>query len=155
MNDATQRWRVPGSGTAVSHLNRNDRFSAILVVIVTVTAISLGLVIRQRNVSQVWQYVSREAGIEAAYPAGWLSDEEGAYLGDVVISMDRARAQAPRYRHDVEAELARLLVHGVLHLLGYDHHAPRDGRAMKAAERRALAAFLPGSLVRDPGGGPV
>jgi hypothetical protein len=80
VTDTTRRWRVPGSGEAVSHLTRNDRFSAILVVIVTLTAISLGLVIRQRNVSQVWGYTSREAGIEAAYPAGWLSDEEGPYL---------------------------------------------------------------------------
>jgi hypothetical protein len=71
---------VPDAGTALSRLSRNDRFSAILVVIVAVTAISLGLVIRQRNTSQVWQYVSREAGIEALYPAGWLADEEGSYL---------------------------------------------------------------------------
>lgn len=74
-----------------------------------------------------------------------LRDEDG-YLGDVIISLERARAQAPRFQNDPEAELARLIVHGLLHLLGYDHHRPQDGRRMKAAERRALALFEGGSL---------
>jgi probable rRNA maturation factor len=73
-------------------------------------------------------------------------DEGGVYLGDVVISLERARTQAPRFGNDAEAELARLLSHGLLHLLGYDHHRPADGKRMKAAEGRALRAFLPGSL---------
>ena len=73
--------------------------------------------------------------------------EAEAYLGDVVISLERAWAQAPRFHNDPEGELARLITHGLLHLLGYDHHAPVDGRRMKAAERRALARFEPGSLV--------
>jgi len=74
-----------------------------------------------------------------------LPDEDG-YIGDVIISLERARVQAPRFENDPEAELARLMVHGLLHLLGYDHHRPQDGRRMKAAERRALGMFLPGSL---------
>lgn len=74
-----------------------------------------------------------------------LPDEEG-YLGDVIISLERARGQAPRFHNDPESELARLIVHGLLHLLGYDHHRPQDGRRMKAAERRALEYFEPGSL---------
>ena len=74
-----------------------------------------------------------------------LRDEDG-YLGDVIVSLERARAQAPRFQNDPEAELARLIVHGVLHLLGYDHHRPQDGRRMKAAERRALALFEAGSM---------
>jgi len=73
-------------------------------------------------------------------------DEAGVYLGDVVISLERAENQAPRFGNDPEAELARLLVHGLLHLIGYDHHNPVDGRRMKAAERRALLEFVPGSL---------
>lgn len=62
------------------------------------------------------------------------------HLGEVVISVDRAVAQAPRYEHEVADELARLLVHGLLHLLGYDHHSPAEGRRMRAAERRHLDA---------------
>jgi probable rRNA maturation factor len=73
-------------------------------------------------------------------------DEAGVYLGDVVVSLERARDQAPRFKNAPEAELARLLCHGLLHMMGYDHHSPADGRRMKAAERRALARFAPGSL---------
>jgi probable rRNA maturation factor len=81
-------------------------------------------------------------------------DETGSiYLGDVVISVERAREQAPRFGNDFESELARLIAHGILHLMGHDHHTPHQGRAMRAAERRALAAFTPGTLLRARAGG--
>jgi len=78
-------------------------------------------------------------------------DGAGVYLGDVIVSLPRALAQAPRFHNDPESELARLMAHGVLHLLGYDHHTPADGRRMKAAERLALHRFTPGTLLPDPG----
>ena len=56
------------------------------------------------------------------------------HLGEVIISTDRAVAQAPRYRHDVAAELTRLLVHGLLHLVGYEHGTPAGRRRMRRAE---------------------
>lgn len=74
--------------------------------------------------------------------------DDDEYLGDVAVSVERAVAQAPRFHGTPEAELARLLAHGLLHLLGYDHHSPWDGRRMKAAERRALAHLVPGRLLR-------
>jgi probable rRNA maturation factor len=80
-----------------------------------------------------------------------LEAEAGAYLGDVVVSLERAREQAGRFHNDPETELARLLAHGLLHLLGYDHHHSQDGRRMKAAERRALAGFESGTLWEAPG----
>ncbi len=68
------------------------------------------------------------------------------YLGDVIVSLERAREQAPRFHNDPESELARLIAHGILHVLGHDHHSPAEGKRMKAAERRALASFTPGTL---------
>jgi probable rRNA maturation factor len=60
-------------------------------------------------------------------------------LGDVVVSYPRAVAQAEEYGHSVERELAYLVVHGVLHILGHDHEAPDEQAAMRAREEAALA----------------
>ncbi len=79
------------------------------------------------------------------------TDDIGLYLGDVVVSIERAREQAPRFNNDFESELARLIVHGILHLLGYDHHTSSDGKKMKARERLALERFTPGSLIQEEG----
>jgi rRNA maturation RNase YbeY len=59
----------------------------------------------------------------------------GALLGDVVIAVGVARRQAEENGHDLEIECRRLLVHGVLHLLGYDHARPDEARVMRARER--------------------
>lgn len=61
-------------------------------------------------------------------------------LGDVVISAETARRQARRTGRDLRAELALLLVHGLLHLVGYDHGRPADGRRMRRKQRLILAA---------------
>jgi rRNA maturation RNase YbeY len=59
----------------------------------------------------------------------------GALLGDVVIAVGVARRQAEQRGHGLETECRRLLVHGVLHLLGYDHVRPDEARRMRAKER--------------------
>ena len=63
------------------------------------------------------------------------------YLGDVVISYPRAQAQALAAGHPVDAELALLVVHGVLHLLGYDHIRPDDRAAMWEQQAHVLAGL--------------
>ena len=63
-------------------------------------------------------------------------------LGDVVISIDTARKQAVERGHSVGAEAERLLVHGVLHLLGYDHErSAAEARRMQRKERALLRAL--------------
>ncbi len=57
-------------------------------------------------------------------------------LGDIVISVDTAVRQAADYDASLEAEIERLLVHGVLHLLGHDHEAEGERRRMRREERR-------------------
>lgn len=64
-------------------------------------------------------------------------------LGDVIISVERARQQSGSRRVTLDAELELLAVHGTLHLLGYDHGEAAEARVMRArtrAIRRALAA---------------
>jgi len=65
--------------------------------------------------------------------------EAEPYLGDIVISYPRAQAQALAAGHPVEAELALLVVHGVLHLLGYDHERPEDKAEMWQRQSEILA----------------
>lgn len=67
--------------------------------------------------------------------------DEPVTLGDVVIAPEVAEAQAEEFGHTVEEELNLLLVHGVLHLLGYDHGEDSDAEVMQARERALLTAW--------------
>jgi probable rRNA maturation factor len=70
--------------------------------------------------------------------------------GEIAISMDAARRQAAEYRHNVEAEIGILMLHGVLHLLGMDHETDRG--QMSAAERKWRARLgLPAALIERVG----
>ena len=62
-------------------------------------------------------------------------------LGDVVISLDTARRQATEGKRSLNDELARLLAHGILHLLGHDHEEPADARRMARAEVKLLGSI--------------
>jgi probable rRNA maturation factor len=77
---------------------------------------------------------SQEEGEPFAAPP-----DEPRRLGDVIISLETAERQASAAGHDLDAELAHLLVHGVLHLLGYDHAEPQEEREMRERERALLA----------------
>ena len=67
------------------------------------------------------------------------SEFEDEMLGDIVISVPRARAQAEEYGHSFERELVYLAVHGTLHLLGYDHEEETDQQAMRHKEEAVMA----------------
>lgn len=76
------------------------------------------------------------------YEAGEASPGDGErLLGDVVISIDTARRQAADYDAPLQNELYRLLIHGILHVLGHDHEEPAERAAMEAEERRLAAAI--------------
>lgn len=67
--------------------------------------------------------------------------DEPRLLGDVILCPSVAASQARDAGHDTDAELRLLCVHGVLHLLGYDHHSPDDEREMFGLQARLLADF--------------
>jgi probable rRNA maturation factor len=65
--------------------------------------------------------------------------EEELILGDVVVSLETAQRQAGEYGHSFRRETAFLTVHGVLHLLGYDHQEEEDREEMRRKEEENLA----------------
>ncbi len=105
---------------------------------------------RMRRLNRVYRKRDRTTDVLAfAYreaPAGVASP-----LGDVVISMPAAQRQARASRCSLNEEVLRLLVHGVLHLVGYDHErGERQARLMRRKEAELLAALTPRPrVVRD------
>src|SRR5438105_3037010 len=87
-----------------------------------------------------------------AFPSG----DEGEYLGDVVVSWPAVERQAAEHGHEASAELALLAVHGLLHLLGWDHAAAveRDGRRVWVVKPQTwmnLSGQAVATAVRDLG----
>ena len=71
-----------------------------------------------------------------------LSEPKSKKLcGELVIGAEVALAQATERGHDVQAELALYVIHGLLHLCGHDDHDDEEAQAMRASERRYLAAL--------------
>lgn len=70
-----------------------------------------------------------------------LQDSEAPYLGDLIIAYPYASSQAKRLKHPLEDSLALLVVHGTLHLLGYDHDSPENRAEMWAEQANALKSL--------------
>lgn len=71
-------------------------------------------------------------------PDFFEAEESERVLGDIVISLERAKEQAEEYGHSFEREVAFLAVHGLLHLLGFDHIDKEDEVVMRAREENIL-----------------
>ena len=62
-------------------------------------------------------------------------------LGDIYISIDRARSQAEEYGHSFLREICFLAVHGFYHLLGYDHQTPEEEKVMFGKQEEVLSSY--------------
>ena len=62
-------------------------------------------------------------------------------LGDIIISRERAEEQAREYGHSFSREIAYLFLHGILHLLGFDHLEEEEKEEMRAREEEILNKF--------------
>ena len=82
------------------------------------------------------------AALESEFPGPpELLAREPLYLGDIIISIDRAQAQSAEAGHSLRQELAWLAVHGFLHLLGWDHPDDESLMNMLTRQRELLAAL--------------
>lgn len=94
--------------------------------------------------AQIQELNNQFLGLDAptdvlSFPAGELDpDSDELYLGDIVISVERARAQAGAGGHPDQEEMQLLVVHGVLHLLGHDHGEPDEKQRMWGLQSKVL-----------------
>jgi probable rRNA maturation factor len=113
-----------------------------------------GLTILITSDEQVRDLNRQFLGIDSAtdvlsFTAGETDPDSGElYLGDVIVSYPRAQAQAQAGGHPVAEELELLVVHGILHLIGYDHAGPDAKRRMWQLQGAILDQL--GTSVRPP-----
>ena len=116
------------------------------------TPVELGLVLADAGVvrrlnkkylgknedTDVLSFALHEAAPEASDTLFVTPPDGVLHLGEIVVSYPQAVAQAEEHHHSVEQELALLVVHGVLHILGYDDEAGTAEREMRAEEQKIL-----------------
>ncbi|HEX9871424.1 MAG TPA: rRNA maturation RNase YbeY [Candidatus Tectomicrobia bacterium] len=105
---------------------------------------------RMHRLNAHYRGIDRSTDVLAfAMREGPFAELNPQVLGDVVLSAETALRQARAHRHPLAEELTRLLIHGTLHLLGYDHEvSPADARLMRAKERELWRLAAP--LVDTP-----
>jgi probable rRNA maturation factor len=83
-----------------------------------------------QNLNREYRNVNRPTDV-LSFPSEEVDPEDGSrYLGDIIISLPRATAQALEANHPIAEELSMLAIHGVLHLLGYDHQNEAEKKEM-------------------------
>ena len=92
---------------------------------------------RLRDLNRRWRGLDRATDVLSF---GYDEGGDDVVDGDVVVSLERVREQARRFRTSRGRELARVVIHGALHLAGLDHQASAERRRMRAREDRVLRA---------------
>ena len=96
--------------------------------------------VRIHDLNRTWRGIDRPTDVLSfSQNEGQFAALKSALLGDVVISLERANEQ--RTERSLLDEVTHLLIHGVLHLLGYDHEESAETRRMRAEEERIWQAI--------------
>ncbi|UPK73670.1 rRNA maturation RNase YbeY [Nocardioidaceae bacterium SCSIO 66511] len=126
-----------GTGVEVAHLVRLSRFVMSEMRLHPATEMSIRLVDSDTIAAMNEQWMGHEGPTDVlSFPLDELtpgSDDEPAdegYLGDIALCVSYAAAQAPQNGNTTLQEVELLTVHGILHLLGYDHAEPDEHRVM-------------------------
>ncbi len=83
-----------------------------------------------------------------SFPADPALTSETGLLGDVIISVEQAKRQAKERNHSLRKEMATLLIHGILHLLGYDHErSQRQAKIMVRLEQKLMGYLCERGLI--------
>ncbi|MDR0197710.1 MAG: rRNA maturation RNase YbeY [Oscillospiraceae bacterium] len=101
-----------------------------------------------RSLNRRYRKIDRPTDVLSFLSGDPNPDTKAVVLGDIVISAQTAARQASRYGHGIDRELAFLTVHGMLHLLGYDHIRKEDERVMFARQNLILEKL--GIIRRQP-----
>lgn len=120
---------------------------ALLADLLHLKDADLGLfLVAAPEMTQLNEQYLRHAGptdvITFDYAEATTGDFPPVLHGEIFVCVDEAVAQARRFRASWQAELVRLIVHGVLHLCGFDDHTPAARRAMKQAENGLLRKLV-------------
>lgn len=136
-----KRWLKSVVGAALDHEKVEAPAEVSLLVMDDETVRRLNRDYRQVDrITDVLAFALTEDGGPFVTPPDGV-----ARLGEVVVSYPQAARQAERAKHSIKAEMALLVVHGVLHLLGYDHAGPTGKRRMWRRQK-AILAKLAGTL---------
>jgi len=134
---------VRGSRVDVARLRRRAR-SVLSSIGQSRSELSVALVddCQIAELNGEWRDKSRPTDVLSfSLLEGDFADHRAGLLGDVVISVETAAAQAAELRRGLDDRVAKLLIHGVLHLIGHDHEDDEEARRMLAEERRIWRAL--------------
>jgi probable rRNA maturation factor len=93
-----------------------------------------------RSLNREFRHIDRPTNV-LAFPGGPVVAGAPALLGDVVMALETVSKEADLEGKPIEHHVSHLMIHGFLHLLGYDHENDGDADKMEAVERRALASL--------------
>lgn len=99
-----------------------------------------------RALNAQWRHKDRPTDVLSFALEDAALAPENALLGEVYVSLDRAREQAKDYDATLLEEVARLVIHGTLHVLGYDHDASTEAREMRAREECYMRLWRRGEM---------
>jgi probable rRNA maturation factor len=124
---------------AVAQMRRTERSRATWTPVVAVALIDDRAI---RKLNKTYRGKDKPTNV-LSFPSGETGESKRARraLGDVAIALGTVKREAKAQGKSVEDHVTHLMVHAVLHLLGYDHEADPDAEEMEALERKALAVL--------------